>query len=145
MAGWRMEVRVDARDHLGQFLAKTHLAAIRTVEETARRSADYARSREPVKTGALRASTQPVVLGSTTGGVVFGTNHWKYQDRGTHPHEITADVTFWWERQGRQWRPSGRMSNQMIHHPGNRAVHFISQTQDYATREFMDAARRNFA
>jgi hypothetical protein len=141
MAGWKLSVRVDARDSLGRYLGHIHQAAVRTVEETARASAAYAQSIDPVKTGALRASTQPVILGGLTGGVVWGTNHWEYQDRGTMPHHIKGDVSFFWAREGRRWTPG----HNTISHPGNPALHFTSRTQDFASKMFMAAARANFA
>lgn len=135
-----LKVKVVARDSLGHYLAKIHREAVATVEDVSRASAAFARAREPVKTGALRASTQAVLTGGTSGGVVFGTNHWRYQDEGTSVHDITGNVSFFWAKEGRQWTPGSNT----ITHPGNRAIHFIAATQAYANHEFMAAARRNF-
>lgn len=140
MGSLTLHTRVTARDHLGRFLSKIHEDAVRTVEETAKRTADVARSGATVKTGAMRSSIRAISLGATTWGVTVGTDHWKYQEDGTGPHPISGNVRFFWESRGRMWTPGSNT----ISHPGNPAVHFMAHAHSFANSYFMAAAQRNF-
>lgn len=131
---------VQNRDSSGHYLASLPEKARRAIEETARGGADIAQAGASIKTGAMRGSIQPVIFGDWSGGVTVGTDHWRYQNSGTTRHDITGDVSFWWEREGRPWFAG----TNTIDHPGNPALHFMDHAADYCRHHFMDAVRRNF-
>lgn len=131
---------VRNRDTLGRFLAELPIKARRAIEETAKGGAAVARAEAPVKTGALKASIQPVIFSDWSGGVTVGTDHWKYTNYGASAHDIKGDVHFWWEREGRPWFPGSNT----IRHPGITAVHYMDHAADYCKHTFMEAVRRNF-
>jgi hypothetical protein len=133
-------VSVTAKSELGRFFAKIDREKLATITDIVHRGAEFAKGRVPIDTGALCASIN-TTTGTSGGSISFGTDHWKHQDRGTRPHPITGNVSFFWKREGRQWTPG----QNTISHPGNRAVHFIAATEAYVKREFMAAARRNFS
>lgn len=142
MAGGELEVfcRVQNRDNLGRYLASIPEKARRAIEETAKRSADIGRAGASVKTGDMRASIQPVIFSDYSGGVTVGTNHWRYQNYGTSTHDITGNVRFFWQNQGRPWTPGSNT----IRHPGNPALHFMDTAAAYARSTFMEAVRSSF-
>lgn len=142
MGSLDVSVKVTARDSLGRYLAKLHEAAVRTVEETVRDGSTFAKGIVPVRSGALQRSVHGVMLSSTTGGVIWGTNHWEVQDKGGPPHLMPGRVRFFWAREGREWDPGG---SNMIRHPGNPGRGFVSATKSFVDDRFMEAARRNFS
>lgn len=131
---------VQNRDSSGRYIAGIHERARRAIEETVKAGAEVGKAGASVKTGAMQASITGVVFSDFSGGVTVGTDHWRYQNAGTAPHEITGDVSFFWEREGRPWFAG----TNTINHPGNPALHFMDQAADFCRRDFMDAVRRNF-
>lgn len=140
MASLDVGVHVLARDSLGLFFREIDDAVYKTLLETTEGARDVARGMVPKKTSALFNSIHAVEIEPHHWGVTAGTDHWRYVDRGTRAHDITGNVSFFWEKKGRWW---SRGTN-TIKHPGAPAVHFMAAAREYTRREFMNAAKRNF-
>lgn len=139
MAEIEFQTNVIARDNFGRFIAHVEEGITTSVEEAIIAGAEAGRAAAPHKTGALEGSIQPAMTGAHSGVVTVGTDHWRYQERGTAPHKIKGTVRFWWEREGREWNPG---PNQ-INHPGNPALHFMRTAYRVATRTLKAALPRN--
>lgn len=124
--------RVVARNSMGRFIAACEQAATETVLDIAQQGANASRTFAPSRTGKLRASIQPFLLSRTQ--AVWGSSL-KYalpQETGSVAHDMPANVSFFWEREGRMWMtPSqylwitGFEGADPIRHPGNPATHFL--------------------
>lgn len=128
------------RNRFGRFAEHCREAARKTAEEASEVGARVARARAPKRTGAMASTIRTASFAYTVGGFTVGTDHWDYQEFGTHPHEITGEVSFFWERESRPWTP-GR---NVIHHPGNRAVHFMLDGYEASKVELIAAMYRNY-
>lgn len=117
--------RVFARDDFGRFLADIDEAAQATVSELLSIGIATSRVAAPVKTGRLRESFMRQMLSSHSGVYANTAPYAKFQDEGVGPNEKPADVSFWWQAQGRFWSPDST-GTQVIQHPGNPASNFMA-------------------
>lgn len=131
---------VTVRDQFGRFAAHCAEAARKTADEAAERGAAVARAAAPRKTGAMAGTIHAVGGDGSMAQFVVGTGHWAYQEFGTAPHDITGEVSFEWEREGRRWVPG----TNTIHHPGNHAVPFMLTGYEAAKVELVAAMQRNY-
>lgn len=132
--------RVTIRDEFGRFISACDEAATATVEEVIRKGAALSAAMAPKRSGALAASITPAMIDSRSG-------HWysdlKYalpQETGSVPHEITGRVSFFWEREGRPWRPG----DNMIHHPGNPATHYLLSGYEIVFKDAIAIADKHY-
>ena len=143
--------RVIARNGLGQFIRECEQAAGETVLDVARQGVAASRALAPVRTGALASSIQPFLLTRTQ--AVWGSNL-KYalpQETGARAHDLPANVSFWWEREGRMWMPpevylrrTGHAGADPIKHPGNPGTHFLRDGFDSVWGRVMSIARKHY-
>lgn len=133
-----------------QFVAHMEEADRRSTEEAAEEGARVARLLAPKKTGrmasTIRASNSAMdatggIRGAIFAEITVGTNHWKFAESGTVPHEITGQVSFWWAREQRRWHPGPNI----INHPGMLGSHFMQAAYVAAAEELIHAMRRNYA
>lgn len=123
MAGIHVSNQVIARDDLGRFIADIENAAPRLIQASLDAGKDAAIAETPVNTGRLAGSFFTRLVSRTVGYLGNPTPYARWQDEGGDAHEQRANVSFFWEEQGRMWEP-GRPP-QVIHHPGNPAHHFM--------------------
>lgn len=116
---------IYARSDRGRFLDRIHSGARRGLKETADEGARIARNLATKKTGQMAGSITSTV-GTSGASWSVHSGHWAYQEFGTRPHFIGGSVSFFWDRAGRRWVPGSNT----IHHPGNRAVHFMRDSFD---------------
>jgi HK97 gp10 family phage protein len=139
MASVTLGAHVTARDNLGRFVARWNAAVQSALEETVKEGQAVARDLAPVKTGDLRKSIQGVMLGDKSAGLTVGTDHWKYQEDGTRPHQISGFVRFYWNARKREWESGPNM----IKHPGNPARHFIAAAKEDMRGKLAQRIREN--
>lgn len=151
----RVTNRVTVQDRFGQFLAQVEDADRRSVEEAAKVGAAAARARAPrsmvprhgrhmadtIHAGSATGGFSDRVIGSVSAEIIVGTEHWRFTETGTRPHEITGNVSFFWEKEGRRWNPGSNT----IRHPGSIGVHFMQAGFDAAWEELPKAMKRNYA
>lgn len=141
MSDIEISTNVVARDHFGRFISHVERGITESVEEAIVAGAQVGQAFAPTKTGALRGSIEPAMTGAASGVITVGTDHWKYQERGTAPHDISSQVRFFWEREGYEWTPGPK--KQVIRHPGNPARHFMRMAYKAATETLKAALPRN--
>ena len=131
---------IYGRQDRGRFLGRIHDGARRGLKESADEGARIARLLATKKTGRMAGT---ITSGSGTSGAYWsvGTSYWATQEFGTRPHDITGWVRFYWAREGRSWTPGPNT----IHHPGNRAVHFMRDSFEQVRPMIMPNIRRNIA
>lgn len=127
-----VSTHVVARNRFGQFIRAVEQAATETVLDTATQGAAASATLAPRRTGALAGSIKPFVVSRTA--AVWGSNL-KYalpQETGSVAHDLPANVSFFWEREGRMWMTpdqylarTGYPGNDPIQHPGNPATHYL--------------------
>ncbi len=138
--------RVIARNNFGQFIRDCEQAAEKTVKESIDRGAKLSRDLAPAgnktdsRTPKLKDSIKPEMLSRTSGVWKCTARHALPVETGSVPHEITGDVLFFWEREGRWWNPG----DNIINHPGNAAQPYLRPAYDIVSREMMNIARRNY-
>jgi hypothetical protein len=119
--------RVLARNNLGQFIAACQRAATETVEEAIKEGEDLAKDFAPEghkkdpRTVTLREGMYHKMLSATSGEFGCRARHALPQEFGAVPHDITGNVTFWWDAEGRPWLPG----HNVIKHPGNPASPYL--------------------
>lgn len=129
----RFDVSVDTREFSNLLERRLNPKFGRWVREALEESGKYlwnsARSRTPVVTGKLRGSIYSKITGTET--VIVGSELYyaPYVEYGTSPHLIRpvhARVLSW---------VSGgvRFFSMLVHHPGTRPQHFLSDTTAAAT------------
>lgn len=146
-----VSTEVIVRNQMGRFIADVRGAATRSVEEALDVGISAARMQAPERTGRLRASFVPAILTRTSGVFLNTAPYAEFQDQGAGPHEISAWVRFFWEREGRMWmNPAQYLSRtgypgaDPIHHPGNPATHFMDAGYDAIKRRMQAIIRRNY-
>lgn len=143
--------QVILRNSFGQFIRECEAAAEATVQEMVDDGAKVAAGLAPKRTGRLAASIKGFMLSRTSG--VWGTNL-KYaapQEFGAAPHEITAYVSFFWDKVGRMWlHPDqylyqfGHFGADPINHPGNPATHYMQQSWAIMSPRFVELAKKYY-
>lgn len=78
-----------------------------------------ARRYAPVDTGAMRDSIDAIPAVEGHGSVTVGTDHWRFVEYGTSPHEIHAKPG------GALAWPGGAHPVAEVHHPGTHAQPFM--------------------
>ncbi len=151
MSGVVYTNRVVARNEFGRFIRACEQAAEASVLETVTDGADLAAALAPKRSGRLAASIKPFMLSSTSG--VWGSNV-KYaaaQEKGASAHTITAYVSFYWDKMGRQWlypttyqRLTGHPRADPINHPGNPATHFLRDSAAVMRRRMIRTAKSRY-
>jgi hypothetical protein len=151
MSGVVYTNRVIARNNFGQFIRECEQAAEATVEQTVTEGAEIAASFAPKRTLRLASSIKPFMLSRTSG--VWGTNvpYAASQERGAVPHPISAYVSFYWHKVGRQWlhppeyeRLFGFPGADPIQHPGNPATHFLRDSFQIMSRRITTIAKARY-
>lgn len=144
-----VSTQVHVRDAMGRFIADIEGAATKAVEQALDAGVASARVQAPVRSGRLRASFQPVVLSRTSGVFINTAPYAMAQDQGAVPHDISAHVSFFWEKMGRRWmypevyqRVTGFPGADPIHHPGNPATHFMDAGFDAIRRQMPAILKR---
>jgi hypothetical protein len=138
--------RIIVRNEMGQFIRDVEGAATETVKEAIEEGAALSRGFAPVgrkpdpRTGKIIDSFFTPVLSRTSGVWGNRARHALYQEKGTAPHEITGDVTFFWEKYWRMWEPG----DNMIQHPGNPAHPFLAPAYRIVSRKLLDIAKRHY-
>lgn len=135
---------VAVRDGMGRFIADIEGAATQTIIDALKVGISGAVMKTPVKTGRLMSSYQSVVLSRTSGVFMNTAPHAEFQDGGTAPHDITANVSFFWEKMGRMWVPSPEGSTQVIKHPGHKGRFFMDAGYDSIQDRIMSIIKKNY-
>ncbi len=151
MSGVVYTNRVIARNSFGRFIRECEQAAEATVYDTVKEGAEVAAVLAPKRTGRLASSIEPFMLSATSG--VWGSNV-KYaaaQEKGAVPHPISAYVSFYWDKMGRQWlhpptyqRLTGHPGADPINHPGNAATHFLRDSAAMMQRRMAQIAKSRY-
>jgi len=146
-----VSTRVVARNNIGQFIRDCEQAAGETVLDVAKQGVAASQALAPKRTGALAASIQPFLITRTQ--AVWG-SALKYalpQETGARPHPLPANVSFWWEREGRPWmapetylRVTGFPGADPISHPGNPATHYLRDGFDAIKHRITDIMRKHY-
>lgn len=142
---------VHVRDNFGRFIADIEGAATKVVEDALNAGVDAAQQAAPSRTGRLRDSFVPLIMSRTMGRFINTAPYARWQDQGAGPHDITAYVSFFWEREGREWmvpplyeRVTGYPGADPIHHPGNPATHFMDAGYRAAKRAAKVAMKKYY-
>jgi hypothetical protein len=132
MARIAVSNQVHVRNNMGQFIRDIEGAATRTIEDALEEGIAAAQAAAPVRTGRLRDSFVPLILSRTSGVFFNNAPYAMAQDQGAVRHFLPANVSFWWEKMGREWMPpdvylrvTGHPGADPIDHPGNPATHFM--------------------
>lgn len=142
---------VYSRNGIGRFISACERAATETVMDGAEAGARVSATLAPKRTGRLAASISPFLLSRTS--AVWGSNL-KYalpQETGAARHPLPANVSFFWEREGRMWLPpesyfklTGHAGADPIDHPGNPATHYLRDGYKAVKGRMMSFAKRNY-
>jgi hypothetical protein len=137
--------KVIARDEFGRFISECKIAGENTMRDIAEKGADLSRQLAP-KGHKPDPRTRRLVE-AITSSYTATTAHWEAdarhaiaQEQGAGPHEISGNVSFFWEKMGRMWRPG----KNMIQHPGNRAQPYLRPAYQIMMATWMDYARRYY-
>jgi hypothetical protein len=134
--------RLDIKNNdFDRFSRKIQNASERTVEQALNAAAMHAKAKAPKDTGKLAQSIKVEKTGRTSGKWGSDVDYAKTQEVGSHPHPISGNMKFFWSREGRWF---GRPFPNMVRHPGNKGKHYLKDSFDYMTKNFMSIARRNF-
>lgn len=136
--------RVYARNGFGQFRRACDEAATATIAEAVNDGADLAADMAPYRTGVLANSITPRMIDSRSGEWGSDLKYALPQETGSVPHPLPANVTFFWVREGRDWKPSGPTSTQVINHPGNPATNFLRDSYEAISARIMSIARKHY-
>lgn len=146
MGNVEAHAHVVARNGIGQFVRDVEGAATSTVKDAIEEGADLSRTLAPVgkkpdgRTVKLKDSITTEMLSRTQGRWTSRARHTLAIEKGAAPHEITGDVSFFWEKHWRMWEPG----ENMIQHPGNAAQPFLKPAYDAVSRRLMSIARRHY-
>ena len=149
MAKCDVTQRVYSRNEFGAFAAAISRAGTATVEEAIKQGADIARHRAPrghkvdKRTIPLHTSIYHEMVTPTQG--IFGTRgarHAAAIELGARPHSIgpAKNLRFWWEAEGRFWRPG---LNE-VSHPGNRPYLFLDFARRFVAKQITAIARSKY-
>jgi hypothetical protein len=138
--------RVIARNNLGQFIRACQRAATETVEEAIKEGEDLAKGLAPTghkadpRTVTLRAGMYHRMLSATSGEFGCKARHALPQEFGAVPHDITGQVSFWWDAMGRPWIPGSNT----IRHPGNAAQPYLRPAYSAVMARVMSIAAAKY-
>lgn len=149
--------RVVARNGLGRFIRECELAGERTVdkliEDGAKMSSEMAPrgSKPDPRTVPLHASLRTKKYSRTSGAWYSIARHALPIEKSAGPHFISAYVSFFWDKMGRDWMSppmykavTGYDGADPIHHPGNAAQPFLRPAYEIVMREAMRVARAEY-
>lgn len=136
MSSFGVTNRVYVRSDYGRFLSKYERAKQRVIEDTVKEGSATARALAPKRSGKLAASIKSTT-GTSGGSWAVGTGYGQVQEKGGPPHRIKGNVSFFWVKKGRNWRP-GR---NWINHPGNPGVHFMERSYDIVAPRMVEKLR----
>lgn len=140
MGGFEITMHVGLRDEMGRFIAACDEAATKTVEDLISQGAAMSRALAPVDTGALSGSIESHMISSRSGQ--WGP-HVKYampQEFGAGPHGLPGNVSFFWENQGRMWKPGPNE----INHPGNPPHPYLRPAYEAVMGNAISVAAANY-
>lgn len=147
----RVSNNVIVRDNFGRFIADIEGAATKSVEEALDVGIAAARVQAPKRTGRLKASFVPVILSRTAGVFMNQAPYAGAQDQGARPHDISAYVSFFWDKMGRRWMSppeylakTGYPGADPIYHPGNPATHFMDAGYSAIKRRMQAIIAKNY-
>lgn len=146
MSGIAVSNRVVARNSIGQFIRDCDQAAEATAKELVDRGAELSRKMAPSghkrdsRTGKLKNSIHTRMLSRTSGEWYAEARHALAIERGAAPHEISGQVTFFWDNQGRWWNPGSNT----INHPGNAPQPYLLPAYQIVAREAMQVAKKHY-
>lgn len=137
--------KVIARDEFGRFIAECRMAGELTMRDLAEKGAELSRVMAPK--GHKPDPRTPRIVDSIRSSYTATTAHWEadarhalYQEKGAPPHAIPGDVSFFWEKMGRMWRPG----HNIIAHPGNPAHPYLRPAYEIIMATWMSYAKRYF-
>jgi hypothetical protein len=141
-----ISTRVIVRNNIGQFIRDCEGAATATVKDALNEGVAIAKVEAPVghradsRTAKIIDSFYTRILGRTSG--VFGNSarHALYQERGTGPHPIPGDVSFFWEKKWRMCEPG----ETEIQHPGNPAHPYLAPAYRRVMGRIVSIAARHY-
>ncbi len=146
MGDFAVSNRVVSRNGLGRFISRCEEAAEATARQLVEDGADLSRDLAPVghkpdhRTIPLAQSIESKMLSATSGVWRATARHALAIEHGSVPHEITGNVHFWWEREGRWWEPG----ENIIAHPGNAAQPYLRPAYEQIMRKAMTVARAKY-
>lgn len=138
--------KVIARDEFGRFIAECEAAGIATMRDIANKGAELSREFAPVgkrddpRTRHLKESITAHYSGTTA--------YWKADARhavivektGSVWHTQTGDVSFFWEKAGRMWKPGINL----IRHPPTAPKPYLRPAYEIMMATWMDYAKRYY-
>lgn len=149
--------RVVARNGIGQFLSACERGAEETVKESIRRGEQLSKRLAPEgvkadpRTLPLKAAMFSQMTGRTSGTWGNFARHALPIEFGAVPHDIPANVSFFWEKMGRMWmwpeeylRRTGFPGADPIHHPGNAAQPYLRPAYEIVMGQVMSIARAKY-
>jgi hypothetical protein len=134
-----MSSRVQSRNGIGQFAAECSAAAVATAAEMTTDGTKAAKALAPKRSGALANSIYPIYMGKA-GRWATGMYYAMFQEEGAGPHQLPGNVSFFWEKMGRQWTPGYNL----INHPGNPATRFMRRSYQIVAARAMAIARKHY-
>lgn len=149
--------RVVARNGIGQFLTACERGAEETVKEAVKRGERMSKRMAPEghkadpRTLPLRAAMYSQMTSRTSGYWANFARHALPVEFGAGPHDIPANVHFFWEKMGRFWmtpdeylRRTGFPGADPIHHPGNPAQPYLRPAYEAIMGQIMAIAREKY-
>lgn len=136
---------VIVRDNFGRFAAQLEENGLQMMKGIAEEGARLSRSFAPVghkadrRTKSLQDSIE-TSYSSTRASWTCTARHALPQETGSRPHDITGNVSFFWEREGRPWSPG----TNTIRHPGNPSRPFMRPAYEIVSRDWMIYARKAY-
>ena len=138
--------RVIARDSIGRFIAECERAATESIEDIIKDGESLAKDFAPVghkadpRTVTLRQGMFHRMLSATSGEFGCRARHALPIELSAVPHEITGQVSFFWDAMGRPWVPG----KNMIHHPGNAAQPYLRPAYAIVSGRAISIMRRHY-
>lgn len=135
---------VHLRNDFGRFISDCETAAGETIKAAVTEGADLSRDMAPVghkddpRTIPLAQSIEPVIVSRTSGFWQATARHALPVEFGAGPHDISGNVKFYWEEEGRWWEPG----DNTIHHPGNRAQPYLRPAYEIIKQRLPAIMRR---
>lgn len=149
--------RVAVRNDIGQFIAACEQGAEKTVKEAVKRGERISRRLAPEghkddpRTLPLKTAMFSRMVSRTQGEWGNFARHALPVEFGAGPHTIPANVSFFWEREGRMWMSpaeylarTGYPGADPIHHPGNPAQPYLRPAYEQVRAQLIEIARANY-
>lgn len=137
--------RVVARDSFGQFIAACNIAGEQMMRDMADDGAELSRRLAPK--GAKDDPRTPHLADAITAHYTATTAQWQAtarhalaQELGSVRHPQTGWVSFFWEKEGRDWEPGPNI----IDHPGNPPHPYLRPAYEAIMGRWMEYARRYY-